>query len=98
MTITSFANFVSKSYGFGAGGGAIGALLAWPLYRNLGVAGGFIGALLIAVLLLTATGRMGRFVRFIAARSAEARAIIPTTAGSSAPPPCPRCRFYGAFY
>lgn len=73
MTITSFANFVSKSYGFGAGGGAIGALLAWPLYRNLGVAGGFIGALLIAVLLLTATGRMGRFVRFIAARSAEAR-------------------------
>ncbi len=73
MTITSFANFVSKSYGYGAGGGALGALLAWPLYRNLGVAGGFIGALLIAVLLLTATGRMGRFVRFVGARSAEAR-------------------------
>ncbi len=73
MTITSFANFVSKSYGFGAGGGALGALLAWPLYRNLGVAGGFIGALLIAVLLLIATGRMGRFARFIGARSAEAR-------------------------
>ena len=73
MTITSFANFVSKSYGYGAGGGALGALLAWPLYRNLGVAGGFIGALLIAVLLLTATGRMGRFFRFVGARSVEAR-------------------------
>ena len=65
MTITGFTNFVSKSYGYGAGGGAIGALLAWPLYRNLGVAGGFIATLLIAVLLLTATGRMGRFVHFM---------------------------------
>ena len=72
MTINGFTNFVSKSYGYGAGGGAIGALLAWPLYRNLGVAGGFIATLLIAILLLTATGRMGRFVRFVSAKS-EAR-------------------------
>ena len=69
MTIMGYANFVSKSYGYGAGGGALGALLAWPLYRNLGVAGGFIATLLIAVLLLTATGRMGRFVRFVGSRS-----------------------------
>ena len=34
MTIQGFANFVSKSYGYGKGGGAIGALLCWPLYRN----------------------------------------------------------------
>lgn len=72
MTITSYANFVSKSYGFGAGGGALGALLAWPLYHNLGVAGGFIATLLLMILLLTATGRMGRFVRFVN-RRAEAR-------------------------
>ncbi len=72
MTINGFTNFVSKSYGYGAGGGAIGALLAWPLYRNLGVAGGFIATLLIAILLLTATGRMGRFVRFVN-RRADAR-------------------------
>ena len=71
MTITGYTNFVSKSYGYGAGGGAIGALLAWPLYRNLGVAGGFIATLLIAILLLTATGRMGRLVRFMNERGSR---------------------------
>ena len=65
MTIQTFANFVSKSYGYGKGGGAIGSLLAWPLYHNLGVAGGFIATLLLAVLLVTATGRMGRAVRYV---------------------------------
>ena len=65
MTIQTFANFVSKSYGYGRGGGAIGALLAWPLYHNLGVAGGFIATLLLAVLLVTATGRTGRAVRYV---------------------------------
>lgn len=65
MTIQTFANFVSKSYSYGKGGGAIGALLGWPLYHNLGVAGGFIATLLLAVLLVTATGRMGRAVRAI---------------------------------
>ena len=72
MTIQTFANFVSKSYGYGKGGGAIGALLGWPLYRNLGVAGGFIAVLLLAVLLVTATGRMGRAVRYVG-RLSEAR-------------------------
>ena len=71
MTIMGYANFVSKSYGYGMGGGAIGALLAWPLYRNLGVAGGFIGTLLIAVLLLTATGRLGKFIRYMNNRGEE---------------------------
>jgi len=71
MTIQGFANFVSKSYGYGRGGGAIGALLSWPLYRNLGVAGGFIATLLIATLLLVATGRMGRLVRYIGSRAEQ---------------------------
>ncbi len=71
MTITGYTNFVSKSYGYGAGGGAIGALLAWPLYRNLGVAGGFIATLLIMILLLTATGRMGRLLRFVNERASQ---------------------------
>ena len=74
MTIQTFANFVSKSYGYGKGGGAIGALLAWPLYHNLGVAGGFIAVLLLAVLLVTATGRMGRAVRYVGALSEAWRA------------------------
>ena len=72
MTIQGFANFVSKSYGYGKGGGAIGALLCWPLYRNFGVTGGFLAVLLLAVLLLTATGRVGRLVRWLRKRG-EAR-------------------------
>ena len=72
MTIKTFANFVVRSYEYRKGGGAIGALLAWPLKQSLGVAGGFIATLLIAILLLTATGRMGRFVRFVN-RRADAR-------------------------
>ena len=63
MTINGFSNFVAKSYGYGAGGGAIGALLAWPLYHNLGVAGGFIGALLIALILMTLAGHTAAIVR-----------------------------------
>ena len=62
MTIHTFANFVSKSYAFGAGGGAIGALLAWPAYTYLGTFGGVLAALLLALLELTATGRLQRFV------------------------------------
>ena len=73
MTIRTFANFVSKSYAYGAGGGALGALLGWPLYRYLGAAGGFIATLFIVVLLLTVTGRTGRFVRWIGARTEEGR-------------------------
>jgi len=71
--VLGYADFVAKSYRCATGGGAIGALLAWPLYRNFGVAGGFIGSLLIAVMLLTATGRMGRLARFVSARTAAAR-------------------------
>ncbi len=65
MTIHTFANFVSKSYGNGSGGGAIGALLAWPLYTNLGQWGGFLSTILLAVLSLTATGRMQRFMDWL---------------------------------
>ena len=73
MTISGFANFVDKSYGYGGGGGAIGALLAWPLYVYLGKWGGLLGALLLALLSLTATGRAGRFVRWSRDRLQSAR-------------------------
>ena len=65
MTIQVFSNFVAKSYGYGVGGGALGALLCWPLYHNFGVAGGFLGVLLIAILVLTATGRVGKLIRAV---------------------------------
>ena len=76
MTIQTFANFVAKSYSYGKGGGAIGSLLAWPLYHNLGVAGGFIATLLLAVLLVTATGRMGRAVRYVGGLGEKRRARL----------------------
>ena len=73
MTISGFTNFVSKSYGYGKGGGALGALLAWPFYRYLGVAGGFIAAMVLILLCLTATGRMGRIVGWFSGRADTAR-------------------------
>ncbi len=72
-----YMDFISKSYRCAIGGGAIGALLSWPLYANLGVAGGFIATLLIAALLLTATGRMGRFVRFVNEKAGQRREKAP---------------------
>ena len=71
MTIQTFANYVSKSYGYGAGGGALGALLAWPLYRYLGKWGGLLATLLLAVLSLTITGKAMRLVRWLSSRSQE---------------------------
>lgn len=73
LTQESISNIVTWSYRSNMGGGAIGALLAWPLYRYAGEAGGFIAALLIMLLCLTATGRLGRLAAFVSDR-AERRA------------------------
>ena len=69
MTISGFANFVDKSYAYGRGGGAIGALLAWPLYSYLGTWGGILAALLLALLSLTATGKAARAAVWIRDRA-----------------------------
>lgn len=71
MTISGFANFVDKSYTFGRGGGAIGALLAWPLYSYVGKIGGIFVSLLLALLSLTATGRTIRFTNWLRERTEE---------------------------
>lgn len=71
MNITNFANFVSKSYQYGAGGGALGALLAYPLYIYLGQWGGLIAILLISILCLTATGRAQKFYHWTMERAEE---------------------------
>ncbi|MEE1200610.1 MAG: hypothetical protein U0L09_08145, partial [Christensenellales bacterium] len=73
MTIHSFANFVDKSYGYGFGGGALGALLAWFLYQFMGCTGGFLGVLFLAVISLTATGKAGRFIRWCRQTAQNAR-------------------------
>ena len=65
MTISGYANFVSKSYLAGIGGGALGAIAGWPLYKYLGGCwGGFFACLLLIALCLTATGRMSKMVRW----------------------------------
>ena len=72
MTINEFANFVDKSYMLGMGGGAVGALLAWPLYRFCVLAGGLIATVLIALLCLTITGRLQQFIRWTSRRAGDA--------------------------
>ncbi len=73
LQMDGFANFIVWSYRKGIGGGFIGALLAYPLHHALGVAGAFIATLLIAIMLLTATGRTAALVRFARGRAAEGR-------------------------
>ena len=76
MSITSFANFVSKSYQYGRGGGAIGALLAYPLYTYLGEWGGLIALVLAAALCLVANGRAQRFYRWTQSRAEEGQHYV----------------------
>lgn len=71
MSITTFANFISKSYQYGHGGGALGALLAYPLYIYLGEWGGLIIVLLAILLCLLATGRAQKIYRWTADRAGE---------------------------
>ena len=77
-----FADFLSKSYQYGGGGGALGALLAYPAEHYLGKWGGFLALLLLMVLCLTATGRAQKIVHGVrtkteayAQRSEEKRAV-----------------------
>ena len=71
MHLTTFANFVVKSYQYGAGGGAFGSLLAYPIYIYVGQWGGLIVVLLVVALCLIATGRAQKFYNW-AVRRAEA--------------------------
>lgn len=71
MSITSFANFVNKSYLYARGGGAIGALLAYPLYLYLGQWGGLIVVALVCLLCLLATGRAQQLYRWASRRADE---------------------------
>lgn len=73
MTIQSFANFVSMSYSYAGGGGAIGALLAYPLYSYLGCWGGLIAVVLAALLCLLASGKAQRFYRWLMQQVEEGR-------------------------
>ena len=71
MSITTFANFVSRSYQLGYGGGALGALLAYPLYIFLGQWGGLIVLLLVALICLVVTGKAQKFYNWTMRRAEE---------------------------
>ena len=73
MRLTTFPNFVSCSYQLGTGGGALGALLAYPLYMGIGSWGGLIVTILFALLSLTATGHTQKFVRWTRRNAETAR-------------------------
>ena len=73
LQLKNYSSFVAASYYVGAGGGAIGAIAAYPLYINLGTAGGLMVVIIFAVLMLTANGYTQRFIRFLR-RRAEADA------------------------
>ena len=72
--MSGFANFVTQSYRYGAGGGLLGALLAYPLYTYAGGKwGGLIVVLFVALLCLLITGRAQRAYRWAARRADEDR-------------------------
>ena len=71
MSITSFANFVAMSFKLGFGGGAIGALLAYPLYTYLGSWGGLIALVFIAAICLLVTGRAQKIYRWVMHQAEE---------------------------
>lgn len=70
MSITTFANFVAASYRQSIGGGAIGALLAYPLYM-FDQWGGLIIIIFAALICLLATGKAQKFYRWTRRRAEE---------------------------
>ena len=61
LTYRNFFNFVSWSYQKAVGGGAVGAILSWPVYRILGSVGlGFFVIVVLMLGVLAATGILGR--------------------------------------
>ena len=67
--ILSWMDFVVKAYRYGAGGGAIGALLSAAIYPMLGTLGGLIAVLVIATLLMAITGKLTAIAHFVSEKN-----------------------------
>ena len=63
--ILSWADFVAKAFRYGRGGGAVGALIAAAIHPYLGAWGGLIAVIVLATLLMAATGKLGKIARFV---------------------------------
>ena len=68
-----YGDFLKKSYDFGVGGGALGALLGGFAYMHLGKWLGFFALLLLLLGCLALNGYLGRWVRFIRVRLEDGR-------------------------
>ena len=73
LQLHDFTNFIPQSYRYGAGGGVLGALLAYPLYMFAGLWGGLLLVLLVVILCLLATGRAQRVFRWTMQRADESQ-------------------------
>ena len=77
IEVDDYPNYISHAYRLGKGGGFLGALLAFPLHK-IGVGGGIIALLLIALLCLLINGRIKQLINFIQSRRKE-RPVIEQT-------------------
>ena len=68
-----YGDFLKKSYDFGVGGGALGALLGGFAYMHLGKWLGFFALLLLLLGCLALNGYLGRWVRFVRVRLEDGR-------------------------
>ena len=71
MSIPGYPNFINMSYQYGAGGGVIGALAAYPLYIFGGAWGGLLIVILLAVIFCTALGYTQKLVSWSMIRAEE---------------------------
>ena len=67
--ILSWMDFVVKAYRYGAGGGAVGALLGAAIYPYLGTLGGLIAVIVLATILMAITGKLGAIARFVSEKN-----------------------------
>ena len=68
-----YGDFLKKSYDFGVGGGAIGALLGGFLFEKVGVGAGILLGILLTLGCLAVNGYLGRWIRTLRRRVEENR-------------------------
>ena len=68
-----YGDFLKKSYDFGVGGGALGALLAGALYLKIGTWPGFFAAFALTAGCLALNGYLGKWLRAARARLEDGR-------------------------
>ncbi len=71
--VFGYSDFIVKAYNYGAGGGALGGLIAWPLYKYVGAWGGVIVLVVAALLILAMQGRLTALADWMGERSEISR-------------------------